>query len=237
VSTLASTETPSRSAPIFSVDSGLVLERAAGSRGQRLQTLEPRLKYLYVPFRDQDDLPVFDTAVPDLSLVQLFRTNRYVGADRLSDANQLSAGITTRLLDAAGGRQFLSATLGQAFYFEDPDVRLPDEPSDPRSRSDVIAELELAAFQHWSARMGYQWDPEASHTTKSEMYLQYAPATDRVINAGYRFRRDFVEQFDVSAAWPISERWRGFARWVYSIARTRHSTSSSASSTARAAGP
>ena len=65
--------------------------------------------------------------------------------------------------------------------------------------------------------MGYQLDPEASHTTKSEMYLQYAPATDRVVNAGYRFRRDFIEQFDVSAAWPISERWRGFARWVYSM--------------------
>ena len=78
-----------------------MLERAAGSHGQRLQTLEPRVKYLYVPFREQDDLPVFDTAVPDLSLVQLFRTNRYVGADRQSDAGQLSAGLTTRLLDAA----------------------------------------------------------------------------------------------------------------------------------------
>jgi LPS-assembly protein len=209
-------DSPSRNAPIFSVDSGLVLERESGSRGQRLQTLEPRVKYLYVPFREQDDLPVFDTAVPDLSLVQLFRANRYVGADRLSDANQLSAGLTTRLLDAAGGRQYLSATLGQAFYFEDPDVRLPDEPTASRSRSDVIAELELSAFKHWSARMGYQWDPENSRTAKSEMYLQYAPATDRVVNAGYRFRRDFIEQFDVSAAWPISERWRGFARWVYS---------------------
>jgi LPS-assembly protein len=211
-----SDESPSRDAPIFSLDSGFVLERASGSRGQRMHTLEPRIKYLYVPFRNQDDLPVFDTALPDLSLVQLFRTNRYVGADRLSDANQLSAGITTRLLDAAGGRQYLSATLGQAFYFEDPDVRLPDEPTAPRSRSDVIAELELSAFKHWSARMGYQWDPENSRTAKSEVYLQYAPATDRVVNAGYRFRRDFIEQFDVSAAWPINERWRGFARWVYS---------------------
>jgi LPS-assembly protein len=209
-------DAPSRDAPILSVDSGLVLERAAGSRGQRLQTLEPRIKYLYVPFRNQDDLPVFDTGLPDLSLVQLFRTNRYVGADRLSDANQLSAGITTRLLDAAGGRQFLSATLGQAYYFDNPKVRLPDEPVDSRSSSDVIAELELTAFQHWSARMGYQWDPENSRTEKSEIYLQYAPATDRVINAGYRFRRDFIEQFDVSTAWPINERWRGFARWVYS---------------------
>jgi LPS-assembly protein len=210
-------DSPSRDAPIFSVDSGFVLERRSGSHEQRLQTLEPRIKYLYVPYRNQDDLPVFDTAVPDLSLVQLFRTNRYVGADRLSDANQLSAGITTRLLDADGGRQYLSATLGQAFYFDDPRVRLPDEPQLERSKSDVIAELELAAFKHWSARVGFQWDPERSRNTKSEAYLQYAPASDRVVNAGYRFQRERLEQFDVSAAWPIGERWRGFARWVYSL--------------------
>ena len=36
--------------PMASLDAGLVLERAAGSQGQRLQTLEPRLLYLYVPY-------------------------------------------------------------------------------------------------------------------------------------------------------------------------------------------
>ena len=85
-------DSPTRSAPVLSVDGGLVFERSSGSRGQRLMTLEPRFMYLYVPYRNQDDLPVFDTAPADLNLVQLFRTNRYVGADRLSDANQISIG-------------------------------------------------------------------------------------------------------------------------------------------------
>ena len=91
---------PSRSAPIGSVDAGMIFERLAGRRGQRLLTFEPRVLYLYVPFRDQADLPVFDTALPDLNIVQLFRRNRYVGADRLSDSNQLSAGATARLESA-----------------------------------------------------------------------------------------------------------------------------------------
>ena len=160
---------------------------------------------------------MFDTGLPDLNLVQLFRTNRYVGADRVGDANQVSVGVTSRLLDAAGGRQYLSATLGQAFYFEDPRVRLPDEPARDRSSSDIIAELELAAFKNWNARLGYQWNPDAVADRESEVYLQYRPASDRVVNAGYRFRRDLLEQFDVSAAWPISRQWRGFARWVYSL--------------------
>ena len=170
-----------------------------------------------MPYRDQDDLPVFDSGLPDLNLVQLFRTNRYVGADRVGDANQLSVGVTSRLLDAAGGRQFLSATLGQAFYFEDPRVQLPDEPVRDRSTSDMIAELELTAFKNWSARLGYQWNPDLTQSERSEFYLQYRPTSERVVNAGYRFRRDLLEQVDVSAAWPIGDQWRAYARWVYSL--------------------
>jgi LPS-assembly protein len=210
-------DSPSRSLPSASLDTGLVLERAVGSRGGRLQTLEPRLLYLYVPYRDQDDLPVFDTGLPDLNLVQLFRDNRYVGPDRIGDANQVSVGVTTRLLDSTRGTQFLSATLGQAYYFEDPRVRLPDEPVRDRSSSDVVAELELAAFKNWNARFAYQWNPDQSRGERSETFVQYAPAPGRVLNAGYRFRRDLLEQVDVSGAWPINARWRGFARYVYSL--------------------
>jgi LPS-assembly protein len=214
-------DSPDRSLPIMSLDSGLVLERDAGSRGQRMQTLEPRLLYLYIPYRDQDELPVFDTGLPDLNLVQLFRRNRYVGADRVGDANQVSVGLTTRLLDARQGRQYLSATLGQAYYFEDPKVTLPDEPVRDRSSSDLIAELELAAFKNWNARLGYQWNPDQTRTEKSEFYVQYVPASDSVVNAGYRYRRDLLEQFDVSAAWPITRQWRGFGRWVYSLSEEK----------------
>jgi LPS-assembly protein len=159
---------------------------------------------------------VFDTGIADLNLVQLFRTNRYVGADRVGDANQMSVGVTSRLLDARTGRQFLSATLGQAFYFEDPRVRLPDEVPRDRSASDVVAEVDLAAFKNWNARFAYQWNPDETRTERTEAFLQYNPAPGRVVNAGYRFRRDLLEQFDVSAAWPITSQWRGFARWVYS---------------------
>jgi LPS-assembly protein len=229
-------DSPHRSLPMASLDAGLILERAAGSQSQRLHTLEPRLLYLYVPYRNQDDLPVFDTAIPDLNLVQLFRTNRYVGPDRVSDANQMSVGVTTRLLDARSGRQFLSATLGQAFYFEDPRVRLPNETVRDRSTSDVIAEVDLAAFQSWNARFGYQWNPDLTRTERTEAFVQYAPAPGRVVNAGYRFTRELLEQFDVSGAWPITRQWRGFARWVTRPAKRKHSTSSSGSNTHRAAG-
>jgi LPS-assembly protein len=214
-------ESLTRSLPVVSLDSGLVLERTAGSKQHRLQTLEPRLLYLYVPYRDQDAIPVFDTATPQLNMVELFRSNRYVGADRVGDANQASVGITSRLLDASGGQQYLSATLGQAFYFEQPRVTLPGEMPSNRSSSDLIAELELDAFKNWSARLAYQWDPDANQTERTEAGLQYRPASDSVVNAAYRYQRDLLEQVDVSGAWPFARNWHGYARWVYSLAEDK----------------
>jgi LPS-assembly protein len=214
-------DSPSRSLPVTSLDTGFVLERTTGSNQQRLQTLEPRLQYVYVPYRDQDAIPIFDTDTPTLNMVQLFRTNRYVGADRVGDANLVSVGLTSRLLDAVGGRQFLSATLGQAYYFEDPRVTLPGEAPTDRASSDVVAELELDAFKNWNARAAYVWDPDANETQRAEATLQYRLAGDSVLNGAYRYQRDLLEQFDVSAAWPIARNWQVFARWVYSLAEDK----------------
>lgn len=237
---------PSRALPIASLDTGLQLERAAGSRDQRTVTLEPRVMYLYVPYRNQSQLPVFDTAVPDLDPVELFRTNRYVGADRVGDANQVSAGITTRLLNAEDGRQYLTATFGQEIYFTNPRVTLPGEIARTDRRSDLVAQLALTAFEDWSADAALQWNPQSSETQRAQLEVQYRPAPDRVINVGYRFERGIydeeaallsaqqpaatplcgtavtpscnIEQLEASAAWPIGGSWSIFARGVYSLA-------------------
>ena len=118
---------PSRALPYARVDSGLVFEREAGAQGQRTQTLEPRLVYSYVPYRNQNELPIFDSGLPDLNLVELFRTNRYVGSDRIGDANQVALAMTTRLFDTVSGTQYLAATVGQIRYFSIPRVGLPQD--------------------------------------------------------------------------------------------------------------
>ncbi|HEX4972304.1 MAG TPA: LPS assembly protein LptD [Steroidobacteraceae bacterium] len=212
-----SDDSPSRSAPVLSLDGGLTFERLSGSRGQRLMTLEPRFMYLYVPYRNQDDLPVFDTAPADLNLVQLFRTNRYVGADRLSDANQVSIGVTSRLIDARDGKQFISGTVGQTYYFDEPRVALPGEVLEDPEYSDLIAELDVTAFGDWNVSMGVQWDPGETRSEKGDVRLQYQPEYDRVMNLGYRFRRGSIEQADGSVAWPIGNNWSAYARLVYSL--------------------
>ena len=208
---------PSRTVAIASFDTGLLFERDAGSRAQRKLTLEPRILYLDVPYRNQDQLPVFDTALPDLHPVELFRTNRYVGADRVSDANQVSAGVTSRLLDAHDGRQFLAATFGQTYYFQTPRVTVPGEVLTTEKRSDFVAQLAVTAFQHWSADAGVQWDPQTQSSQRTQLNLQYKPANASVINLGYRYQRDVFEQVELSGAWPIRSRWNVFVRDVYSL--------------------
>ena len=182
----------SRSLPLASVDTGLAFERESGSHDQRTLTLEPRIQYLYVPYRDQSALPVFDTGLPDLNAVELFRTNRYLGADRVSDANQLTAGLTSRLLDAQSGRQFLTATVGQSYYFTTPRVTLPGETPLAAPHSDFVAQLAITAFADWNADAGVQWDPDQQRSERTQLNLQYKPAPDAVVNLSYRYER-FVQ--------------------------------------------
>ncbi len=118
---------PTLTVPYARLDTGLIFERDAGSEGQRTQTLEPRMVYSWVPYRNQNELPIFDTGQPDMNLVELFRTNRYVGGDRIGDANQVAFGLTTRLFNESSGAQYLSATIGQIRSFSVPRVYLPDE--------------------------------------------------------------------------------------------------------------
>ena len=205
---------PSVSAPIATLDAGLNFERSA--RG-RLQTLEPRVLYTYIPYRDQSTLPIFDTGLPDLNLIQLFRTQRYVGGDRLGDANQMAMGATTRLVDLASGRQLLSATLGQIYYFQPPRVRLPGEPALPGSSSDLVGQLALTAYRHWNVQLGEEWNPHAQHAARSEIRVQYQPEANKVANLGYRFRRGLLEQVEASGAWPIADAWNVYAKHVYSL--------------------
>ena len=210
-------EAPTRSLPIATLDAGLVFERDTGSHGQRRITLEPRALYLYTPFRDQSQLPLFDTGLPDLNLVQLYRTNRYVGADRVNDANQIAFGLTSRLFDSASGAQYIAASVGQAYYFEKPRVVLPDEPPATRDTSDFIGQISLTAYKNWNFDAVLQWNPEDSRSERSQFRVQYRPDGEHVVNLAYRALRDRIEQADASVAWPIGKRFNAFGRYVYSL--------------------
>lgn len=208
---------PTRTLPLFSLDSGLIFERDRryGSRGYT-QTLEPRLFYLYVPYEDQGHLPNFDTAMPDFSFDNLFRENRFIGADRIGDANQLTAALTTRLLDESG-RERLRASIGQIYYFADRRVNLVPGLVETRDYSDLAAEARAQLARRWYLRSDLQWDARDGTTRDSSVYLQFRPAANKIINVGHRYTQEEQEQVDLSMQWPVGQRWTLLARSNYSL--------------------
>jgi LPS-assembly protein len=209
---------PDRGVPIFSLDTGLVFERSLTiGDSPWTQTLEPRAYYLRVPYRNQDDIPIFDTQEIPFSFGELFRTNRFVGADRQMDANNLSLALTTRLLDDATGEEHLSASIGEIRYFDDQRVQLPNAPPTDYAGSTYAGELDLRISDRWRVTLDQQWNPNTDRTDLSAVTLQSRFGDGGVANLSYRYRRDYLEQVDASALVPITPEWRLIARWNYAL--------------------
>lgn len=209
---------PSRGVPIFDVDAGLIFERDTNLFGNSYtQTLEPRLYYLRVPYRNQDDLPLFDTSLLTFDFWQLFTTNSYSGADRQEDANNLSLALTTRLLDDNGVEK-LSASIGQIRYFDPQRVTLrPGQNSTDYSGSDYVGNLQLALSDNWRLTASQQYNPNTDETDVSTIGIQRRIKTDGVLNLSYRYRRGLLEQVDLSSEYPLNERWKLVGRYDYSL--------------------
>ena len=213
---------PSRSLPIASLDAGLIFERSLNfAQHSWVQTLEPRAFYLYVPDRNQDDLPVFDSAELDFGYSQLFRYNRFTGADRHSDANQLAIGVSTRLLDAGSGEERAALSIGQIHYFDPPDVELPGVVPVDRSQSVLVAEASYNPNERWRLTLAQQWDPELERTRLSSFRANYRWGRGGIASATYRYRPDRIEQIDLAGVVPVSERWSLIGRYNYSLRDNR----------------
>ena len=209
---------PSRSLPMASVDGGLVFERDASWFGDAsVQTLEPRLFYAYVPYRDQSNLPVFDTAEADFNFTQLFRENRYSGFDRVSEANQLTAALVGRILDPATGAERLRAAVGQRFYFSSQQVTLPGGTASTGSESDVLFELRGVIARGWISDLYVQHSTLENRLVRAAAALRWQPRPGSVMGLAYRYKLDEIEQVDFAAQWPIAARWYGVGRANYSI--------------------
>lgn len=206
----------SRSLPTFSLDSGLVFERPSGLFGAgATQTLEPRLFYVYTPYENQDDIPLFDTGRAGFNYAQLFSENRFVGLDRVSDANQMTMAVVSRFIQENGAERMRLA-VGQRRYFEDPRVRLPGEPAFKR-RSDLLLTAGGTISESWTFDSGVQYDASGGSLYSSNASLQWRPGLMKVLNAAYRYQRDSFRNIDLSAQWPIGKRWYGVGRVSYAL--------------------
>ncbi len=217
---------PEISSPLYSLDAGIFFEREMHwNKAPMMQTFEPRLFYLKVPEeKGQDQIPDFDTSELTFGYNQLFREDRFTGGDRIGDADQLSVGLTSRILEDSGFER-LRTSLGQTYYFEDRMVTLDGVLDDDydTSESAFVAEFMYALQTGWRFMGDIEWDPALERTNASSLSLRYKSDNNRIFNLSYRLRSDRrkLEQTDISTLWPISSRWSVIARWNQDLIHDR----------------
>src|SRR5690606_35609897 len=238
-------DTQSRALPILSIDSGMTFERDTSLFGNAaIQTLEPRLYYLYVPYRDQSNLPVFDTAYSDFSFSQAFSENIFSGGwDRIANANQLTVGLTTRWLDADSGFERMSLSLAQRIQYSDQRVTLwPEDQNRLRDKSDYLLGASAALTDKLSVRLDAQVNPDSRDRNRVAAGLRWEPKRPASLSAWYRYQRDPRQVYDpdlsltaeedrgreqatIAGQWPINQNWYALGRYDYSLKESRSTQS------------
>lgn len=213
-----------RVVPTLSLDSTVYFERETSLLGKEfIQTLEPRLYYVNIPYRDQSKIPIFDSGLTDFNFSQIFSENRYSGYDRLNDANQLTAGVTTRMLDANTGAERFKAMLGQRYYFKQQRVGLPGETLRTDNASNLIAAVNGLIAPKTYADVAWEFNYRESVSERFSLGVRYQPEIGKAVSASYRYIRDpltnlsTVDQIDVAGQWPLSATWYAVGRYNYSI--------------------
>lgn len=210
-----------RTLPVMTAAGGLIFERDARLFGNAYsQTLEPKAYYVYIPFRNQSRVPNFESGVLDINFATIFSENQFSGHDRINDANQLTLGATSRLIDPKTGIEVLRGALAQRYYFRPQSVTVPGvEPrSNQSSRSDLLAALSGAITPTISVDLGWQYNTDTSQTQRSNIAMRYQPHQGKLLNLAYRQNvPSAIRQFDVSAQWPIARNVSAVARWNYSV--------------------
>jgi len=223
-------DSPYRYVTTASVDSGLFFEREFNWVGRpHVQTLEPRLFYVYIPEEDQSAIPSFDTSELSLNnFSNIFRENRFIGDDRIGDTNQVTLGVTSRFLDGDTGAERGYFSVGQIYYLSDREISLSsDDANIDRSTSDFLTEASIDLYSDWTLYGFASWDTEESENNNRRIRINYGDdeVGENYFNLGYFYNRvrstdgtaTDSESIDLEAGWRITPSWSVYAQDIYSI--------------------
>jgi LPS-assembly protein len=211
----------SRTLPTFSIDAGVYFDRYFDN-DKKVQTLEPRLYYVKTPFKDQSEIPNFDSSRYSFNYNRLFTDNAFSGRDRIEDADRLSLSLTSRIEDRSNGRELFEATVGQIFYFDDRKVGLPGEGVETSDQSALI--FEASANLNKNLKVGAEalWNSDEGNFKSGELDLHYKDEKKRVLNLAYRQLDDELEQSHLSFVYPAKNGWKAIGSWDYDIRQERN---------------
>jgi LPS-assembly protein len=235
--------------PTFSADSSFNLERQSRLFGRDLvQTLEPRLLYVLTPYHDQRQFPLYDTAPKDFNEVSIYSDNQFTGNDRISDENQLTAGVMTRYNDALNGRELLRLGVAQKFLFSQQKLTTDNYQSqDPTPERHRISHLLLygssSAMEHWSFDGTVEVDPSSARRDEANgdrnwvhrtvVSARYHPGPFKTLSLTYRYAgATSSQQYEIGGQWPVYHRdphagGSGCGGTLYAVGRVDYSATDS----------
>ncbi|MGA0810404.1 MAG: LPS-assembly protein LptD [Burkholderiaceae bacterium] len=218
------TESYTRFIPTVSLDASTVLEKSLSLNGSddTIATIEPRALYVYSPYKDQSDLPVFDSAQPTVSFAQILSDRVFTGHDRVADQDHLTTALTARLLDAKTGEEQLRGSVAQRFYFSSQQVVLPGQTPRKDMESDLFAEGGFSAFDDWRFDAVGQYTARQSRWQGGALTARYEPRPGYSAFASYRFVRDAVNVVDLAFQAPVAKNWYAVGRYSHSLAHTEN---------------
>ena len=202
--------------------SSLYLERNDNLLGNNMTvTLEPKIQYLYTSYEDQSNIGLYDTTALLNDVNGLFRGQEFTGLDRINDNNQITLGVTSRVIDDANREQFV-VSLGQIFYLADTRITAT---TDDRNRSALAAELDWRFDDNWFVHSTVQIATDNDKVERSSMVLEYRRDNESLVQMSHRFVRDLsgetIDQLGISASWPIAKNWHWVGRSYRDLERDR----------------
>lgn len=217
--------------PTFSLDSGLVLERDAIElknifNRNILMTLEPRMFYVYTPYKYQSNLPLFDTGDAGFGISQIFSENTFSGNDRIADNNKVTFGITSRVLDSDTGVERLRGVLAQRIDMNGQQVTLTTQPQTQSRRSDLLGGISTRLAGNFNLDGLLQYNEQTNKLVQQSFTASYRPEIRKLVNLSYKrtvdaYSNATTDQYEASGQWPITRQWYGVARYNYDLLSNR----------------
>jgi LPS-assembly protein len=205
----------SLSVPTLSLDAGLVFERSARFWGRDfVQTLEPRAFYTYTPWREQNDLPNYDSGQNDFNFSSIYSDNAFNGEDRVANNNLLTLGVQSRLISPSDGGELLRLAYAQRLRYTDQRIVLPGGVPDTARLSDMLFGAQAQLDPRWSADGLVQYNPKSERSERTTLGLRYHPSPYRTMSAAYRYQRGQSQLLDLGWQWPLGDGVAAAGPWL-----------------------
>lgn len=217
-------EDVSRTLPKVRVHTGLNFDRDTSIFVDNMvQTFEPQIQYLYVPNKNQDDIYIYDSSSLQDDFDGLFRDRRFSSVDRIAEANQVSIGATSRILNEENTELF-HISLGRIFYLNSSNISFNDD-GQREDSSSLAGDLFIQLAKRWQLQGDIQYDTSRQETEKSQLSIDYRANSNNSFQLSHRFARDIsgsdIEQISAMNSYAINRNWQLVGRITQDLQRKR----------------